>query len=276
MVDYLLGQLPEKEQAELERQYFADEVLFDELLAIEDELRDSYARGELRGSERELFERRLLTAPEQKEQQEFARALCRHLTKGERGPSTLTRPLPRWKLLLHDLAAQPRILFPVLSFAILVLMVGAWWLGRRSTSRLQLPSASSQSASGKAPSTATPTTERQPEAKIMAVVLSPGLVRGNELSTPVVIPSEVTQVRLEARVDVNYPYYNAVLKTPEGKQIWSKQDLEAQAFPDGKRILLYLSKDLLPPGDYVLTILGLPSAKSPEVADEYGFRIGSR
>ena len=39
MAQYLLGQLPEEDQAELERRYLADDSLFEELLAIEDDLR---------------------------------------------------------------------------------------------------------------------------------------------------------------------------------------------------------------------------------------------
>ena len=111
----------------------------------------------------------------------------------------------------------------------------------------------------------------------IAVVLSRGLVRGNEEgSKPLVIPPEVSQVRLEARVEVDYPRYEAVLQTAESKRIWSKGDLEAQAFPGGKRVLLYIPSSLLPPGDYILTLRWLPTAGSPETVAEYSFRIGKR
>jgi hypothetical protein len=108
-------------------------------------------------------------------------------------------------------------------------------------------------------------------------VLSRSLVRGNqEVAKPLVIPPEVSQVRLEARVEVNYPRYEAVLQTAESKRIWSKGDLQAQAFPGGKRILFYLSSSLLPPGDYILTVHGLPTTGSPETVAEYAFRVGKR
>jgi hypothetical protein len=102
------------------------------------------------------------------------------------------------------------------------------------------------------------------------------MLRNEEGSKPLVIPPEVSQVRLEARVEVNYPRYEAELQTAESKRIWSKGDLEAQAFPGGKRILLYLSSSLLPPGDYILTLRGLPTAGSPETVAEYAFRIGKK
>jgi hypothetical protein len=165
----------------------------------------------------------------------------------------------------------------VISLSLVILMAGSWWLGRRSVQPLQLPPAPSQTASGNAPGTAAPTAgEQEPEARTMAVVLSRGLVRGNEEeSKPLVIPPAVSQVRLEARVEVDYPRYEAVLQTAESKRIWSKEDLEAQVFPGGKRILLYLSSSLLPPGDYILTLRGLPTAGSPETVAEYAFRVGT-
>ena len=279
MAQYLLGQLPEEEQAELERRYLADDTLFEELLAIEDDLRDAYVRGELSRPDREAFEQRLLTAPSQRQEQEFARTLCRYLGETGSRVGPLAQLVAKWKSLLRALGAQPRmVLVPALSATILLLMVGGWWLGRRSAQPLQLPPAPTQAASGRAPDAAVPTKgEQEPEARTMAVVLSRGLVRGNdEQSKPLVIPPEVSQVRLEARVEVDYPRYEAVLQTAESKRIWSKGDLEAQAFPGGKRILLYLSSSLLPPGDYILTVRGLPTAGSPETVAEYPFRIGKR
>jgi anti-sigma factor RsiW len=274
MAQYLLGQLPEEEQAELERQYLADDTLFEEFLSIEDDLRDAYVRGELSRTDREAFEQRLLAAPQQKQEQEFARTLCRYLGQMGTRVGRLAQLVAKWKSLLRALDTQHRmVLVPALSATILVLIVGGWWLGRRSVQPSQLPPGPPQTAS---PGAAAPTAgEQEPEARTIAVVLSRGLVRGNEEgSKPLVIPPEVSQVRLEARVEVNYPRYEAVLQTAESKRIWSQGDLEAQAFPGGKRILLYLSSSLLPPGVYILTVRGLPTAGSPETVAEYSFRIG--
>jgi hypothetical protein len=239
-------------------------------------LRDAYARGELSRPDREAFEQRLLTAPPQKEEQEFARTLCRYLGERRTRPGPPAQLVAKWQSLLRALGAQRRlVLVPALSVTILVLVVGGWWLGRRSVQPLQLPTAPSQAASGSAPGTAAPTAgEQEPEARTIAVVLRRGLLRGNEEeSKPLVIPPEVTQVRLEARMEADYPRYEAVLQTAESKRIWSKGDLEAQTFPGGRRILLYISSSLLPPGDYILTVRGLPTNGQPETFAEYAFRI---
>jgi hypothetical protein len=276
MAQYLLGQLQEEEQAELERRYLDDDTLFEELLAIEDDLRDAYARGELSGPDCEAFEQRFLAAPRQKQEQEFAQTLCQYLGETGRRAGPLAQLITKWKSLLRTLGTPPRIvLVPAVFVTILILMAGGWWLGRRSVQPLRLPTAPTLTA---APATAAPTTgEQEPDTKTIAVVLSRGLVRGNEEdSKPLVIPPGVSQVRLEARVEVDYPRYEAALQTAESKRIWSRGDLEAQTFPGGKRILLYLSSSLLPPGDYILTVRGLPTAGNPDTVAEYAFRIGKR
>jgi anti-sigma factor RsiW len=152
MAQYLLGQLPEEEQAELERRYLDDDTLFEELLATEDDLRDAYVRGELSRPDREAFEQRLLTALHQKQEQEFARTLCQYLGETGTRVGPLAQLVAKWKSLLRALGTQPRmVVVPALSVTILVLMVGGWWLGRRSVQPLQLPPAPPQMASGNAP-----------------------------------------------------------------------------------------------------------------------------
>lgn len=52
---YLLGELPEAERTQLADKYFVDEVLFDELLDVENELLDQYVRAQLSPEERKNF-----------------------------------------------------------------------------------------------------------------------------------------------------------------------------------------------------------------------------
>jgi hypothetical protein len=110
----------------------------------------------------------------------------------------------------------------------------------------------------------------------MAFVLNRGQLRGGEESEPFVIPPDISEVRLEARVEADYPHYEAVLQTVENKQVWNERGLEAEPFPGGKRLLLHVPSNLLTPGDYILTIRGVPTNGSPETVTEYAFRVGRR
>ena len=274
MTQYLLGQLPEHEEAEMERRYLADDTLFEELLATEDDLRDAYARGELPRPDREAFEQRLLTLPRQKERQEFAWTLRQRLLK----MGSPSRPLPhrasRWERLLGILRAQPRVvLVPVLSAALVILVAGGWWLRHRGVRTPAIGQVPGQVPEAQAPKL--PRVE-QPQATTFAVTLTPGLVRSGEGSKPVVIPPEASRVRFEARFEGDYPRYDALLQTVEGQQVWSERSLQAETFLSEKRIFLDLSRRLLAPGDYILTVRGLPAAANPETVAEYSFRVSKR
>ena len=290
MAQYLLGQLSEEEQAELDRRYLADNALFEELLAIEDDLRDAYARGELSGPDREAFERRLLVLPRQKEKQEFARLLLRGLPEVDTSARTLHQPAAKRRSLLRVLRASPRtILAPALSAALLIVIVGGWWLARR----LQLLRTPRQAISQGSPGVVPPTAGRLPgqgpeaqapnrppgqlrEEKTFAFVLTPGLLRGGGESKPLVIPPEADRVRLEARFEGQYPRYQAVIETVEGRQVASEGNLQAETFPGGLRIFLEISSSLLVPGDYILIVRGVPATGRIETVAEYTFRIGKR
>lgn len=290
MVQYLLGQLSEQEQADLERLYLMDDALFEQLLAIEDELRDTYVRGELSRADRRAFEQRLLILPHQKEKQEFARLLFRGLPEVDTSARTLHQRVAKRRSLLRVLRAPPwTILAPALSAALLIVIVGGWWLTRR-LEHLRTPlQAISQGSSGVVPPTAGKLPEQGPEAqapnrppgqlqeeKTFAFVLTPRLIRGGEESRPLVIPLEAGRVRLEARFEGQYPRYQAVIETVEGRQVAMEGNLQAETFPGGLRIFLDISSSLLDPGDYILTLHGLPASGIPEIVAEYTFRVGKR
>ncbi len=73
--DYLLGKLDESgcEQAE---HYFEDPALFDELIEVENDLLDQYARGNLPEDEGQAFDRYLACLPDGGEKLAFARSLA--------------------------------------------------------------------------------------------------------------------------------------------------------------------------------------------------------
>ena len=75
---YLLRQLSEEQQQELERRFLIDDDLFEEVEVTETELIDEYVAGELNPEEREQFEQHFLTTPQRARELEFARVLKRY------------------------------------------------------------------------------------------------------------------------------------------------------------------------------------------------------
>ena len=77
LIQYLLGELPPEQRDLLEERYFSDDALHDQLIAIEDDLVDAYARGQLSATEKDDFERHFLNSPERRAKLEFAEAFVR-------------------------------------------------------------------------------------------------------------------------------------------------------------------------------------------------------
>lgn len=86
--DYLLGQLDEAEQCQVELKFLKNAEFLDTLRAAEDDLIDDYIGNELDDEERKRFEQVLSNAPHRVEKIRFAREFMRNLA--EQLPTTAT------------------------------------------------------------------------------------------------------------------------------------------------------------------------------------------
>ena len=75
IVQYLLGELSENQQVELEDLAFQDAVLLNNITAVEHDLIDDYVAGQIRDGRRERFESHFLTSAERRNKVAFAKAL---------------------------------------------------------------------------------------------------------------------------------------------------------------------------------------------------------
>ena len=76
IVRYLLGELPEAQQVEIEDSAFQNQQHLQDILAVESDLIDAYVRCEIPLRDREQCERHFLLPPERRRKVEFARALA--------------------------------------------------------------------------------------------------------------------------------------------------------------------------------------------------------
>ena len=133
LVRYLLGDLPEEEQLEIEDRAFRDQQTLRHIEAVESDLIDEYVRGGLSGRERQQFEGRFFVSAERRRKVEFARALA-HVAPEfvviEKDPRTASAPaavtLPRLvEAFLRRLSPAARY---ALAAAALLIVVGGFWL----------------------------------------------------------------------------------------------------------------------------------------------------
>ena len=106
MVRYLLEKVAEEEQSEIEERFFSDNDYFEQLLALEDDLIDSYVQGKLPKDEQEQVERLLMSSPRQRQDMEFTKSLVEDLTAVRSQEAADTHPTgvnstSWWKSLLN-------------------------------------------------------------------------------------------------------------------------------------------------------------------------------
>ena len=128
---YLLGDLTEKERVRVEEEYFADDDAFENLAAVRDELTDLYARGELKGRERERYEQHFLSTGPRRQRAREAEELIEFATRAAAAEPTAegAREVSWWRFFLFTRA--PALRFALAALIICVALGGAWLLFRR-------------------------------------------------------------------------------------------------------------------------------------------------
>lgn len=126
---YLLGEISEAERERLEEEYFADDGAFQQVLGVEDDLIDAYARRELSARERRRFEGTFLATARGRERVQFARALAGAVADTRAAAATLEQaPRPTRPTFFDALRTRGPALRFALIAASLAMAVGLTWL----------------------------------------------------------------------------------------------------------------------------------------------------
>jgi hypothetical protein len=266
-VRYLLGELTENECDALEEAYFTRDGGFEELVAIEQELIDSYVAGELSPAQRRRFESRF-PLKESGEGIEFARVLRAGLRETAPTPSRRSRlPFLVW-------------LSPV---AAILILAGAW-LALRALS----PPSDVQDAGGHhgplpvprdAQAPAPPPQQRpvpRPTdgGKTVRVTLAAGLIRSGAGMTRVVVPADAEGVVLTLLLEPgSRTGLQAVLQSAAGQELYRRGGLDAHDMGRGLAVDVPVPARSLAAGDYVVVLRSRDSAGRVADQAEYALRV---
>lgn len=296
---YLLGALAQDERRDLEDQYFSDTETFDELVAIENDLIDSYVRQELSSFEGEQFETQYLNSPRRKDRLEFARSIDRACRESFVTAST-RRPFSS-RFGIHVFSkAYPILQWASVAAALILAAAGSWLIFQNYQLRMQLQEARKQSLSVQAqvghqqeqPRPQGPTldlhdasrSQTPPNTDVAtlepstqpALIFTPssGVERGAERSQKALaIPPNVSSVILRLPLSRDtYVKYQAELQTVEGRTIQTTKGLTSRK-SSGQAVVLFrvLSKRLAT-GDYVVMLSGTDADGKVEDVEAYSFR----
>ncbi|HEY0432090.1 MAG TPA: hypothetical protein VGC61_09735 [Pyrinomonadaceae bacterium] len=127
---YLLGELPEEQQVEIEDRAFSDKDYLASITAVENDLIDEYAGGELSAADRQRFESRFLASAERRKRVEFAKALRTFVSESAGLEKKAVHDAPRWSwrdsIYAFLSGLNPAARFAFAGAAILVIAAAAW------------------------------------------------------------------------------------------------------------------------------------------------------
>jgi hypothetical protein len=284
MVRYLLGQVSPEERDTLEDRYLVDEGPFEELVAAENDLIDSYARGNLSPVEAQLFEQNFLVTTQRRERVEFARAMLDHTSapsRSEAHAGTFSHARP-W-ISTGRLATAAIYIAAVTA----VIWLGIYDLGlRRQISMLQQQelqlrqqiqelTAQLQSFGVNHPMPDVIPLP-PPGSTTISMVLVPAARGGDRQNTVFIAPNTWSVSLLLRRPQENYVEYAVSLETVEGTRLQVQKDLKAQRASTDRVVAVEFLSASLKTEDYVLRLSGRDSLGKEDRLDAYSFRILKR
>ena len=315
MIRYLLGELSEQEQLQLEEQYFGDDDWFEQFLAIEEELIDDYVQGQLSRRERERFEKYFLTTPQRRERVEFAKALKQYTAEEQKASAPASaapspQPEPWWRFFLNFLLAPHPVLQPAFAMAVVVMMLGSAWLFvqtmhledqlaqfqaeqreglERRRSLPPEPNDPSEQIRELAEKLNHEKRQREqleqklakaqpPQPAVVSFALGAGALRDIEGAKRLVIPrgAEVVQLQPDFEDGGEYKSYRSVLRTAEGEEVWSQGMLKARLSDAGKTVVLNVPALVFIDNNYILTLIGVKPDKTMEIVGSYPFSVAKK
>lgn len=137
---YLLGELTEQEQAQLEEAYFTNDARFESFLAVKHDLIDAYARGDLSGVKRQRFEQNFLASGPRRQRVEEAKEFIRAVSAAPLKESIVNEPInsstqssdvPWWRSISNLFVLRPLVFRGAVAALLLLVVAGSWVLVRR-------------------------------------------------------------------------------------------------------------------------------------------------
>jgi len=306
LTEYLLGESPESETERLDELSLSDDGFVDQLRAIEDDLVDSYLRGELTADSLSKFNSYYLASPLRREKVKVAKSLLTFTDKVAAG-SQVKEPVkaPREKRSLAGFFALPRLTLQWgFAAAALLFLITAGYLAfenvrlRRHIGQTQAERTAleqrEQTLKGELETERTNDTAIQQElaqvrerlaqlaqqqsitqpAKpiVVAFALSPQ-TRGTSQIPNIAVPVEANALALKLDVEATgFPVYQAALKSPAtGETIWRSGRLKVNSSDGALRVSV--PAKLLKSQNYVLELSGISARGQPDNAGSYSFRI---
>lgn len=271
IVRYLLGELPEAEQAQLEDRAFSDSDYLQQVRSVEKDLIDEYVRGELAGKERDAFERRFVASEGRRRQVVFARSFGQVIDEVSLDERSVV--INSWWSVFRR--SNLAVSFSLAAVALIIVIGGLWFIRQSTQSeRRQAQLQPTPQPTAVVQENATPGGDQKPQPNpslarlpeiappqrsvIASLILLPGTSRGADNRPQLTIPpsTALAELRVVLESGDDYKDYVVEVRTISGKLVRSQSGLTAHPSAGGHAVKVSLPANLLAAGDYELTLKG--------------------
>ncbi|HEY7546660.1 MAG TPA: hypothetical protein VID27_17345, partial [Blastocatellia bacterium] len=296
----LLGALTEEEKLRVEERFFTDNDFYEQLLAVENELKYDYAQGHLSLQEKRSFEDRFLKHRADSRRAEMAGVLLKKVSEAS---PVVQSDSNRWlNRLMSAVGLRSALMqYALVALALVMAATSAWFIYRTVHLRGELEETEIARAREEERMERLLTEERARNEQLaeelererskqnsspgkiekpavsaaVSVALKPGLEREGGKVRKLQLQPEVEQVRiqLDVRAEGDYQSYRASIQTPDGEEIWSRSRLRARNTPSGRFVFLSVDATILDAGDYVIILKGVKADHAIEDVGDYYLTI---
>ena len=304
---YLLGELSEQEQVDIEDRAFEDQKVLQEILTVEQDLIDDYVSGDIPEEKRQGFETHFLASAERSKKVAFAKALAA-VVNASPATATSVATAPSWRTKLTAFFTRPVTAYSFAAASLLLFVVGSLLVVDRIRLHSELGQLRSAQESriaqlgqlekdlanerlrndelmaNRGTQTQQPqTSETQPDGAqqpssspvVVALSLFPGISRGSNSLPQLSIAKDVSLVRLQIGIDPQETYrrYRVELRTEKGQPVLAQGNLSARVGSKGRSIPLSVPARALTKGRYEVTLKGITESGTTEDVGFYYFEV---
>ena len=308
---YLLGELAEVDQAALEQELLIDRGKFEQVWAVENELVDSYVRGEMSRADRKRFESHYLASPLHRERVAIAESFLTNIDQADGETVGVSEKQPLVPRRRKFPLRSPRPVFgPVFGMVLvmaLLLTFGLVWsfiervrltgqianvqkeaqtereflkqrereqASRNQEFEKQIADVSRSNGQLKAELEQLRQRRQSAAPTILSFLLTPAPERGEKAPPQSTISLLTGKALLWMELDHNdYANYQVILQTVEGREILRSRTSKVRFGKDRAFATLPVKAGELTKGDYILILFGQTADGKIEEIDRYFFRV---
>jgi len=270
LVRYLIGSLDEQDTERFDELSISDDEFAGRLRAVENDLIDAHARGELSSETRARFETHYLSRPGKMERRRFAEAWTlrqhRAVSASVPRPGSGFSDRPARRPWVWPLAAAAAVVLAVLGYVVLVRSNPSSRESQVPTSVATEPPKSVPQGPGSGSTGPLPAP--------IAIVLMPS-TRGTGEIPSVSIGTDSTEVEVSLVLDGDdFPTYDVALKDFGSDRIlWHRAGLTSSSSGADRIVVAAIDATLLKPQRYTLELSGRRASGRSEVITSYPFRV---